>query len=333
MKLIQGKTLRFRCRTTSPFNTSRQEYANLIKCAPFILGSTIRGALLRYLIETHCPAERIAHLATLRESAAISTYHRDCKRDCVVKPFFVSQSLISFSFGHFAGDEKIYGALTRIAIERRYGSVAEGAIVNVEVIKPGVEFDFEITLLGKTMVLTNEVKSAIEAVGTLYGLGRLRSIGLGRFAVERVEALPWADVVEKRIGEWMRIDMAPRLTVEFVTPYVLSAGEGPPPSFTREALARRVRDEIQDAVSTVTGEPADELPLSGVDMTLKPEYISRFSYERGVRENRLVAWTGSSLTLHFDSQPLELQEYLAIASLIGLGEWREWGYGRFRARL
>ena len=74
------------------------------------------------------------------------------------------------------------------------------------------------------------------------------------------------------------------------------------------------------------------LAIERVDARLRPDFIGRFSYERGLRENRLVAWAGSEMTLHLSHGASDLSEQLAIASILGIGEWSEWGYGRFEVK-
>ena len=65
------------------------------------------------------------------------------------------------------------------------------------------------------------------------------------------------------------------------------------------------------------------------DTKLEVDICSRFSYETGQRENRLVATPGSTLTLAPEAQltPADRQA-LAAASVIGVGEWCEMGFGR-----
>lgn len=322
--MIEGRVLRFECRTTSPFHTSRQEYANLIKCAPFILGSTIRGGLLKYLIETSCSAEKIATLRSMNDPEEVARFHRDCEVDCVVRPFFAEEPLAWFSFGRFG--QESYGSMTRIAIGRENRSVAEGSIVNIEAIEPGMEFVFEITLFREALTTVDVISPALNQVGQMYGLGHLRSIGFGRFKVLDVEESDFVDHVDDKIRALPPFDSI--LKIVFTTPFVLGKGMNPYPMASEE-LARQIGEDLQAAASKAIEEEIAPIPIDHVDVRLKPDFIGRFSYERGLRENRLVAWAGSEMTLHLSNGVGDLSEQLAIASILGIGEWSEWGYGRF----
>jgi hypothetical protein len=70
-------TLEFRCRFTSAFHTSEQNYSNLYTCAPYILGTTLRGAVLRALIDTDCSGQQLQNEPT---------FHNLCGPTCQVKP-------------------------------------------------------------------------------------------------------------------------------------------------------------------------------------------------------------------------------------------------------
>jgi hypothetical protein len=325
--MIEGKAVTFGCRLTSPFHTARQTYANLAKCAPFILGSTIRGAVLKYLIEAHCPPDRIADLRQLHEPEQVAAYHLACDRDCPARPFFQHPEHIWFTCA--ALDEEKFGSATRIALSRRTASVAEGAIFNVEMATPGTEFAFEVFLLGPAATLVGTVKDAVEAVGRWGGLGGHRSIGFGRF--ELLDDQPQVDGFDDRITDellsWPQASSSP--TLVFLTPLVLGEEVGLE-KVTGEGLAAWLATEIQRIAWQVSGGELPPLPIERVDFQLKPEFVGRFSYERGLRENRLVAWQGSQMTLHLENGTALDSEQLAIAAVLGIGEWNHWGFGRFR---
>jgi hypothetical protein len=327
----EGMVLRFRCRTTSPFHTSRQEYANLVKCAPFILGSTLRGAVLKRLIERQdCP--HLKELAETKDRMAIEAIHRTCALDCPVKPFFAESPLAWFSFGQFEGEEhEHYRFSTRIALARDAASVAHGAIVTIEAIRPGVPFAFSVTLLDEAQEMIDVVEEAVRLSGEIEGIGRLRSIGFGQFAVEEVQHIPLTEALAQVQAEWARMPIEPSLTLMLATPYLLSKGEERIPSFEYTALARRLEADMSHALETVRYDAVAVPRLQGAECVLRPEYISRFSYELGTREHYLVAWEGSRFTLHFDRLGPEVSICLAVASLVGLGPESDLGYGRFGA--
>ena len=51
MNLRDGTVFSLNCTLNSPFHTTQREYRNLLKCAPYIAGTTFRGAILKALIE------------------------------------------------------------------------------------------------------------------------------------------------------------------------------------------------------------------------------------------------------------------------------------------
>lgn len=313
---IGGAALRYRCRLLSPFHTTRQEYAGLWKCAPFVLGSTLRGALLSHLVTTHY------------DDAAIraSVY----QAEGVVAPFFADPPRAYFSFGRFPDEvERQMESHTRIAIERVHGSVAEGALLSVEVVPAGTVFEFDVLLPDDDGTLARLVEEGVRQMAGTMGLGGLRSIGLGQFAVEEVTCRPLADhVADLRVHLPLYLDEGP-LRLTFTTPYVLANGQSPW-NGDPKALAQRLKGELAEA-ARVVGVEVDLPAIEQVDAALRPDFVGRWSYERGCRENRLVAWPGSSLTLRLD-KPGDLETVLALAQTFGLGDWSEWGFGRFEVR-
>jgi len=305
--MLDGTALRFYCRLTSPFHTTRQGYANLYKCAPFILGSTLRGALLTHLITSHY------------DDAAIRT--GAFQREGVAAPFFADPPRACFSFGRFPDDvERQMEAHTRIAIEREHGSAASGALLSVEAVAAGASFTFDVLLPDDDGTLARLVEEGVRRMAGTTGLGGLRSVGLGQFAVENAESRPLADhLADLRAG----LPAAGPLRLTFTTPYVLadgrSAWDGRP-----EALAERVNGELAAAARGRVEPPV----VARVDAALRPDFIGRWSYELGARENRLVAWPGSELTLHL-AAPGDRWDALALALAFGLGDWSAWGFGRF----
>ena len=326
--MIEGRAITFRCRLTSPFHTARQTYANLAKCAPFILGSTIRGAVLKYLIEAHCPKDKIVALRQLNDPQQVTAYHLACDLDCPARPFFQHREHIWFTCALL--NEERFGSVTRIALSRRTASVAEGGIFNVEIATPGTEFAFEVFLLGPAQELVDTVEDAVRAVGCWSGLGGHRSVGFGRFELlGQPQVDEFDDRITKELLSWRQSNPSP--TLVFLTPLVLGEEVGLE-TLTGERLAAWLATEIQRTVSQVSGDEPDPLPIERVDFRLKPEFVGRFSYERGLRENRLVAWQGSQMTLHPRNGARLDSEQLAIAAVLGIGEWNRWGFGRFRLR-
>jgi len=323
--MLEGTILRFHCRTTSPFHTTRQRYANLVKCAPFIMGSTLRGALLDALIRTRCPQELISRLRGLDDPKAIAEIHRDCQKTCPVKPFFAQPPRVWFSFGEFDKEKVNYRMMTRIGLSRETLSVSEGAIFTIEAIVPGVPFTFEVILLGTAQAVAHDIVAAVQLVADVGGIGGFRSIGLGRF---ELVGEPKRTTLDERFYEamieWPRA--GERTQMIFTTPFVLGSGMGPQ-DLQGEILAHRITRAIDEVAAKAGHDVNKALPLERVDVRLKPEFIGRFSFERGLRENQLVAWPGSSLGFEWPETVDE--NALAIAAVLGIGEWNHWGFGRF----
>ncbi len=323
--MLEGTILHFHCLTTSPFHTTRQRYANLVKCAPFIMGSTLRGALLDALIRTRCPPELISHLRVLDDPEAIAQLHRDCPETCPVKSFFARPPRIWFSFGEFDEKELDYRMMTRIGLSRETLSVSEGAIFTIEAITPDVPFSFEVSLLGVARAVVDDVIAAVKQVVEVGGIGGFRSIGLGRFdLVEEPEHTTLDERLYDAMTGWPQA--GERAEMVFTTPFVLGS-EMEPQALQGEVLACRIAQAI-DRVAVEAGHEGDgALPVGRVDVRLRPEFVGRFSFERGLRENQLVAWPGSSLG--FEWPETVDGDALALAAVLGIGEWNHWGFGRF----
>ncbi|MEW5720001.1 MAG: hypothetical protein AB1817_15340 [Chloroflexota bacterium] len=324
----EGVALTFTCRTTSPFHTTRQQYSNLAKCAPFILGSTLRGAILARLIERElCP--HVDKALAVSGVEQIGAAHRACENpQCPIKPFFPESNespRVWFSFGLFEPENaaRLYRAATRIALERDKGSVAEGAILTIESIAPDTPFTFRVTLFGDATRLADDVRWAVQAAAETQGIGRFRSLGYGQFRVESVLSLAFAKLVEDAQTQW---NTAPA-SAEFVTPYIVGWGNGEVTGTDRVKLAQTLREELQNTLRAV-GMTAPE--LRGASLSLMPEYLSRFSYEQGGPQHRLVAWQGSRVTLEWAANDVDAVTALAIVSLLGLGKWSDCGFGQFR---
>ncbi len=310
----EGLILRFECVTASPFHTARQEYANLIKCAPFILGSTLRGAALNDLIRAHCPEETLRQLDGLTDPAAIADVHRNCAADCPAKHFYAEPAEVRFSFGIFDGEPAL--ARTRIALDRETSSVAEGAIVSVEAVPAGTGFSFEIALLGEAIRFRDEIEAALRRAGQMWGIGRLRSVGFGQYEVRRVESASITDRLSRFREQFAKAGS--EITLEFVTPYVLGDGSSEV-QVSGEALAERVGAELG-------------VKLERVEARLELDFVSRFSFERGLRENYLVAWRDSQMTLKSAENGSAWVDALARSATFGLGRLDDWGFGQFRIR-
>ncbi len=330
-----GIVLHFRGVTKSPFHSTRQEYANLIKCAPYILGSTIRGALLKRLIERGiCP-----HLDALNGShddAQLAAIHHDC----ALRPFFPAPDELPsawFSFGQFTDGAGVpltaeqlarrYQAHTRIALQRETRSVAAGTIVTLETIAPETPFSFDVVLFDAACEHADALADAARDTGKGEGWGRFRSIGLGQFAIEQVKRIELVDWFAQT--PWASNEDDPvAFTFEFVTPYVLSRGETKMPSFDARQIAERLNRDVNGVLRSIGETEATTEFLEGA-FTLQPEFVSLYSYERGLRQNSLVALERSWLQARA-VESAQTARALSLAGRLGIGEWNTRGFGCFR---
>lgn len=307
--MLTGQWVHVECQLTSAFHTRRQGYANLWKCAPFVLGSTLRGALLTALI------------TTAYDDLAIQ--NKDYKTQGPAAPFFTAPLRAYFTFGRFEKNvETQMESHARIAVERGHGSVAEGALLSVEAVKAGTPFEFEVLLPGDDGTLAQTVCDAVALMSEVTSLGSLRSLGMGQFVVQD-SAVATLDTYTQKFHV-PPVDKS--LNIYWKTPYVLAAGETPWTGNTT-VLAQQLHSELQQLLQALA--PGLRPPVfERVDTRIKPDFVGRWSFENGTRENRLVAWPGSAFTAHV-AEPGDWDAALRLAQVFGWGEWAEWGFGRW----
>ena len=309
----------FHCVLKSSFHTTQRKYQNLLKCAPYILGTTFRGVILGYLIEKYCTRTKIDQLKKITDKAQIDEFHRNCEQDCLVREFFKRDNGIQFSFGTF--EKEKYLQTTRISLRRELGTASEGALANVECIGEGTEFTFEVILFEDLMDYTEEIKEAVEFSGKYSGIGSFKSVGLGRYSVKNVIIENLRDFLENVEFE------SPENPVEiqFDTPLVFRME-----NLDEGLIAQMISGYLQERYCEIMQKPREEqINLKDLSFRVKPEFIHRYSLETSQKENRLVMDTGSKL--RFDVWELDsatLAQF-GIGSRFGIGEWRNYGFGRF----
>lgn len=319
---MEGTVLHFNAKTTSPFHSSRKEFANLLKSSSFILGCTIRGAILDYLIRVLCKEDLLNQLVRINMPHEIAEFHRNCGKPCPIRYFFDEKPLIWFSFAEF--EQPIYTKITRIGMSRDTRSAAEGSIFNVEAICPGTAFTFSVFLFGPAQEVESLVIDAVKQVGFLNGIGRCRSIGFGLFEVSNQVSTDFEITVTERVGQFP--PPSEKLVVTFETPFILGDAMAPVP-IRDDLLGSYLTAQICKVASTIRKKEMKPMHFRLVDARMHPEFIGRFSYERGLRENRLVAWPGSSIVLRIEGD--QDTDQLSVASVLGIGPWNGWGFGRF----
>ena len=317
--MMNAAAVQFHCVLTSPFHTTQRKYQNLLKCAPYILGTTFRGAILGYLIEKHCTRTKIDQLKRIKDRNQIDEFHSNCERDCLVKEFFKRKNDIQFSFGMF--EKEKYTQTTRISLSRESRTASEGALANLECIRDGTGFAFEVILFEDFVDYTEEIREAVEFTGKYSGVGSFKSVGFGKYVVEDVTVMDLGDFLEnvefESLGELVEI--------QFNTPLVFrmeNLDEGLIAQMISEYLCERHCEITQDP------KPA-KISLEDLSFRVKPEFVHRYSLETSRKENRLVMDKDS--TLRFDVKDMDSNALIqfGIGSRFGIGEWRNSGFGRF----
>jgi hypothetical protein len=297
--------IRFVCQLTSPFHTSDHNYSNLYTCAPYILGSTLRGAILRGLIDEYC--EKLDQLHECNPE-----YHLTCDAKCPIQPLFELPT--RFSFGQFLedskhNDSKQQTVFTRNGISRVTNRAASGALVSIEVLK-GSKFHFDIMYGDNSLdqIICKGVKQAGKSKH--IGIGRFRSIGWGQFKVCS------CDFVKPQMPP-----TAKKYEFEFQTPYVLDQD-------TEGGLIKKgkLMKHLEDAIPGVKVPDMEDDDIQ--TQVTSFSYVRRWSDEDGRKENRLVLDKGTKMIVSF-RQAVE-PEHLYLWQW-GIGEWRNYGFGSFVA--
>ena len=323
MNLRDGTVFSLNCTLNSPFHTTQREYRNLLKCAPYIAGTTFRGAILKALIELNCKND-ISQLRKLNNPHEIRRFHSLCHEDCIVKPFFNPEKTNAiFSCGLFEGKPK-YDLFTRIALTKDSKSAAEGMIVNTECISSGVDFQFSISLFDDAIDAVDELKDAID-LASQNGIGRFKSIGFGRFDIESVEEENIEDLIWHNAENFEYEN--PKVEIKFQTPFVFNNSKE---AFNIKNLGNMFTTLFSKRYNDICVDRLRASPsISSTEMRLIPEFLNRYSYEIGKKENRLSAGIESQFWLEFDDITEDIKSQLAISSTFGIGLWCNCGFGKF----
>ena len=323
MNLRDGVVFYFDCKLESPFHTTQREYRNLLKCAPFIAGTSLRGAILKALIELNCKND-INKLKSLNSYQEIKKFHSNCSEDCPVRHFFdVQKTNTVFSCGTLKGDSR-YDLFTRIALTKDSRSAAEGMIVNAECISSGVEFQFSISLFDDAIDTADKLKNALD-LASKNGIGRFKSIGFGRFKIENIDETGVEDLVYHKVDE-IESDNS-RVEIVLETPFVFNnSKEAFDTKNLGDMFSALFNKRYNDICADGLVEPRS---ISSTEMRLIPEYINRYSYEIGKKESRLSAGIESQFWLEFDEMTEDVKSRLAVGSSFGIGVWCNCGFGKF----
>jgi hypothetical protein len=137
------------------------------------------------------------------------------------------------------------------------------------------------------------------------------------------ERIAFADGVEKTREQWKQ---SRQVEAEFATPLIIGKGDGQVIALDRQALPRWLQAQAEGTLHAI-GMDA-EFPLTDAVLMLTPEYLSRFSYESGGPQHRLVAWKGSRLKMALARDDDETTRALAALAWLGIGEWSDCGFGQ-----
>jgi len=309
----------FHCELESPFHTTQRKYQNLLKCAPYILGTTFRGAILGYLIEKHCTMIKIDELKEIGSKNLIDEFHRNCERECLAKEFFKRENDIQFSFGMF--EKKKYLQTTRISLRREFRTASEGALANVECIRGGTGFTFEVILFEDLMDYIEEIREAVEFAGKYSGIGSFKSVGFGKYAVEDMKVEDLGDFLESVEYE----SPGNLVEIQFDTPLVFRME-----NLDEGRIAQMISEYLQERYCEITQQSEfGQINLEDLSFRVKPEFIHRYSLETSQKVNRLVMDTGSRLRFDVKDMDSVASAQFRIGSRFGIGEWRNCGFGRF----
>ena len=326
MNLRDGTVFSFNCTLKSPFHTTQREYRNLLKCAPFIAGTSLRGAILKSLIELNCK-EHINELKKLHSYHEIQKFHSDCQENCPVKYFFDLQKTNAiFSCGILKEKSK-YDMFTRIALTKDSRSATEGMIVNAECIPDGVEFQFSISLFDDAIDMVDKLEDAV-GLASQNGIGRFKSIGFGRFDIGKIDEKNIEDLVYCSYDK-LGPDNS-KVEIEFQTPLIFNKSKE---AFDTKNLGDMFSTLLSKRYTEICVDKLTKFSLiSSTEMRLIPEYINRYSYEIGRKESRLSAGIESQFWLEFDEITDDVKSQLAIGSSFGIGLWCNCGFGKFSTR-
>ncbi|RZB29450.1 MAG: hypothetical protein AEth_01085 [Candidatus Argoarchaeum ethanivorans] len=268
--------------------------------------------------------KHINELGKLHSYHEIQRFHSDCHENCPVKSFFDTQKTNAiFSCGILKEKSK-YDMFTRIALTKDSRSAAEGMIVNAECIPSGVEFQFSVSLFDDAIDVVDKLTDAIN-LASQNGIGRFKSIGFGRFDIERIDEKSVEDLVYCSYDK-LEPDNS-KVEIEFQTPLIFNnSKEAFDTKNSGHVFSTLLNKRYNDiCIDKMTKSSA----ISSTEMRLIPEFINRYSYEIGRKESRLSAGIESQFWLEFDEITEDVKSQLAIGASFGIGLWCNCGFGIF----
>jgi hypothetical protein len=332
--MTESSILKFDCRLLSPYHTTQHTHRSLLRCDPHILGSSLRGVILSYLIQTKCSESYLAELVSRKSPTEIQKFHRSCPEECLIKEMAGEADWLPvFSFGEFKTDFA-RGLQHRVAIDRERRTVAVGKIVSIEVIPEGTEFQFSVALPGSALYGKAQLEQAVRDTGKWFGVGHHKSIGFGRFEVTRASESSLLSEITRASAEASKLPSTLRLML--LSSMVLQTASnrfpletGPLGEALGGALFERTAEVSKRFDLPIPLAPNPILP-GQCRFSFRPDYIHRDSFEEGTRKNALVALPESWFDVSFTELTEPLCQQLAVAQVLGVGSWADVGFGRLR---
>jgi hypothetical protein len=295
----------FTGRFTAPFHSAAYKTQNLQTCAPYVTGSTLRGAVLMHLLLKYC-----SHRAELAQEGV--GYHARCDEPSCswLRTVFAPPSdaeATRFTFGQFAPEESGVQMRTRLGLARETrtsgaGPEGTGSLLSLEARWGRFTFHVQVP----DAVPMGDLYRAVRQAGE-HGVGGFRANGWGRFEVE-----------EWNLYQAPSLPATEKLSLALVTPYIL-------PKDTTEPFTELVRADL----TALLGEGVVTHVEAQVGGRL---YLRRWNYEGGDRPVNAVAVDPAGTLVHvtFAAALAESQRQALAWATWGLGPWSDCGYGALR---
>lgn len=318
--------INYKGKLLSPFHSCQQVHPTLWKTALHMQGSMIRGAVLGYLIRKHCPQESFSYLIKLNSNKDVKEFHQGCpESDCPAKFFFQEDAHYIFSQVSFQ-DPEVH-VTCKVPLSKDNKSTVYGHMVSFEFIPPDTPFEGHIILFGPLKVLRAEIREAMDWVGDNEGIGHHKSIGYGRFeisenTVESEIKLP-SPPKEKDGVYWWRS----------TSPFILNV-ERPDKEMK---VSLNFGDLIDERIEELVGlgfmatNGYVKLNQERITFVYNPEVVKRISFESGQYWLKMTGGVDSVLKLPGDALDNDTLELVNKVLYLGIGPWRECGFGRFEA--
>jgi hypothetical protein len=279
------------------------------------------------MIRKNCEGDYISNLASMTTVEEIGKYHRDCSKiDCPVKFFFQEKVYYIFSIANFSKPE-VY-TTCRVPLTKEHRTTVYGKMVSFEYIPEKTDFNGHIIMFNPANGLVNEVVEALRWVGVNEGIGHYKSIGFGRFNItnfsegSKLES-PKIPKKGERGYRWKSI-----------SPFILAIEEQEKRTNGFSLLSELVIERATELINWGVIDKVTGLQLSEerIRFVYRPELVRRISLETGHRLLRLAGGVESVLQIDDNALGEADLEVINKSLYLGIGHWRECGFGRFEPK-